>query len=434
MQAAPGQWVVYGLGSVESARAHLAEAQAQMKMAQAAFSAAFNKASVSSAKVNNDRVQREGLSRQHAAQEAFHDADRVIKADQAQADADQAAANQANDRMHAAEAAQVAAATALDRARHPVVWPVLTRGEIHQWDDFKVMSPVVIKDGGRYRMWYVGCHFIEEEYTCGIGHAQSRDGITWEKSPGPVLAIEDPVVSQNLHSIAVVHAGDQYLLWYAIDQNLLHGDDCATLHLATSRDGLAWKPQGLVLSANCQNTAHLWQSTFYDGKTIHLWYADYDSSANGSLVHLVSLDGKNWRSAGAPCTSTATSCVSSDGKNWHQEASTDIGGLGMDPRRLWVLPHPPGYRALFAARHQNGYFGMLQSSDGSSWNIAGDAWNFVELNKRGGFPLFSSGDDGEPEAPTAIVESGGTWMWFAVPNTRDGSEEIALAFQKEAQQ
>ncbi len=370
-QAAPGQWIVYGVEPLESARAKLAEAEAQMKSARAAEMAADKKLELSRGKPSENAV----IAEFHAAR----------------------------DESYAKEQAHEAAEREFSDAKNPVVKPVLERGEVHDWDGFKVMSPVVIKEGNRYRMWYVGCHFIGDEYTCGVGHAQSSDGITWKKSRGPMLTIEDRVVSQDLHSIAVVRMGDEYLMWYAIDSNPLAGNDCSTLSLANSRDGLAWKPQGLVLSANCQNVAHLWQSAFSDGKTVHLWYADYDASAEGSLMHLISSDGKNWQKAG----------------------STDIGTLGMDPRRLWVMPdNSAGYRALFAAHDKSGDFGMLQSPDGNSWKIAGDAPKLTNM--------FSSGDDGKPEAPVEIVESAGTWMWFAVPNKADGSEAIALAFQKEA--
>jgi hypothetical protein len=371
-RAAPGEWIVYGIEPLESARTKLAEAQVQMKSAQAAMWAADKRLTLSRGKPSEDAVVAEFRA--------------------------------ARDESDAKGKAYETAEKEFSDARSPVVKPVIERGAVHDWDGFKVMSPVVIKEGSRYRMWYVGCHFIGDEYTCGIGHAQSGDGITWKKSLGPVVSIADPATSQDLHSIAVVRSGDEYLMWYAIDSNLLAGNDCSTLNFATSRDGLAWKPQGLVLSANCQNIAHLWQSAFSDGKTIHLWYADYDASANGSLMHLISSDGKNWQKAG----------------------STDIGTLGKDPRRLWVVPdHSAGYRALFAAHDKSGNFGMLQSPDGNSWKIVGDAPKLTNM--------FSSGDDGKPEAPVEIVESAGTWMWFAVPNSRDGSEEIALAFQKRAQ-
>jgi len=371
-QAAPGQWIAFGVEPEPSARAHLADAQAQAKTAEAASTAACHW------QYESNTVDASNWKR--------------------------AACDKAEDQARAMQSAEVAAQNALYRARNPVVRPVLTRGEVDQWDGFKVMSPVVIKDGNRYRMWYVGCHFIAADYTCGVGHAQSSDAITWKKSPGPVLTMEDSVVSQDLHSIAVVRAGDQYLLWYSIYSNPLLGNDCSTLNLATSIDGLAWERQGWVLSANCQNGAHLWQSTFSDGKTIHLWYADYDASADGSLMHLVSSDGRNWQQAG----------------------STDIETLGSHPKRLWVMPDRAGFRALFSAEDARGYFGMLQSPDGNSWTIAGGAPKPVESDA---FPVNTL----TPEAPVAIVESGGTWMWFAVLNQNDGSEEITMAFQKEAQ-
>jgi hypothetical protein len=359
-QAAPGQWIVFGTEqSVESARAHLAEVQALTKTEIASLPPSSH----TDAAFNRRRL----------------------------------------DQMSALRSAEAEAQAALDRARHPVVRPVLTRGEVDQWDGYTVTSPVVIKDGNRYRMWYVGCHFVDEDYTCGVGHAQSKDGITWEKSPGPVLTIENAAVSQDLHSIAVVRAGNEYLLWYAFYSNPLHGNDCSTLNLATSSDGLAWKPQGLVLRANCgENAGHLWQSAFYDGKNIHLWYSGYDDSGYGSLMHLVSADGKNWQKTG----------------------STYIPTLGMSPKRLWIMPDPAGYRALFAVPGQKGYFGMLQSADGNNWTIAGDAPTPVEPGTFG---------NRAPEAPVAIVESGGTWMWFAVLDTEDNSEEITMAFQKGAQ-
>jgi hypothetical protein len=412
-QAAPGQWIVYGVvESVESASARLAEAQAQIKTEAASLPALSNKHKESMAKLSSDGARRESLQRQHASQAEYHELEQITKADQAVEQAASAAQREARDRIWAAQSAEAEARAALNRTRHLVVRPVLTRGEVNQWDGFTVTSPVVIKDGNRYRMWYVGCHFVDEDYsTCGVGHAQSNDGITWEKSPGPVLALEDPVVGQDLHSIAVVRTAEEYLLWYALDSNAIHGNDCATLNFATSKNGLDWKPQGLVLSANCQLPGHLWQSAFSDGKTLHLWYTDHDSSDNGSLVHLVSLDGKKWQQAGA----------------------TDMSTLAADFGRLWVMSDPSGYRALFTAPRIAGNFGMLHSPDGNSWVIAGDPPKLEEDAQPKRSALFGSGSVGVPEAPVAIIESGGTWIWFAVPNTRDGSEEISVAFQKEAQ-
>jgi hypothetical protein len=407
-QAAPGQWVIYGVEPVEIARANRAAVQAQLKAIQADTQAAWQKTAGLNDRVSRAQSLRAELLREHAFQGALADADEAIKAAQAGEDDARAAYEKLNHRRDSLQAADVAAGNALNSAMNPVAGSVLTRGDVYAWDDFKVTSPAVIKDGGRYRMWYVGCHFVSEEYTCGIGHAQSRDGIQWQKSPEPVLTIDDRAVSQDLASIAVVRTDDEFLLWYAIDANPLDGNDCATLYLATSKDGLAWKPQGLVLSGNCWENAHLWPSAFADGKTLHLWYSDYGSTDDGLLTHLVSADGKEWQPAG----------------------STDLGTLGLDPRRMWVTRDADGYRALFARPDRRGYFGQLQSPDGSSWLLAGDAPTPPD---RTAFPRFTGGDDGGPVAPASITESDGTSIWFAVPNSSDGSERIAMAFQKEAQ-
>ena len=76
----------------------------------------------------------------------------------------------------------------------------------------------------------------------------------------------------------------------------------------------------------------------------------------------------------------------------------------------------------FSAPAQRGYFGMLQSADGNCWKISDNPVNLTSL--------FENGDSGKPETPTAVVEPDGTWMWFAVPNTRDGSESITVAYRK----
>jgi len=59
-------------------------------------------------------------------------------------------------------------------AGNPVFWP-RTQG----WDRLVVAFPMVVQDGGVYRMWYSG-----GPYACGgIGHAVSADGINWARQP-----------------------------------------------------------------------------------------------------------------------------------------------------------------------------------------------------------------------------------------------------------
>jgi hypothetical protein len=206
--------------------------------------------------------------------------------------------------------------------------PVLLRGKQGSWDDFRVGSPVVIKVGNTYRMWYRGCHFIGEEYTCGVGHAVSGDGVIWKKSPGPVLAIKDAARSGLLDTIALLRVGDEgYMMWYSLSSDWFEGRMYATIYLATSKDGLNWRQEGAVLRALRKGTT-IAPSAFYDGKTFHLWYVDSTSADKPkALMHVTSSDGRKWQVAG-----------------W-----TFLNTLGVNPGRLWVLSdRGGGYRGLFA--------------------------------------------------------------------------------------
>jgi predicted GH43/DUF377 family glycosyl hydrolase len=64
------------------------------------------------------------------------------------------------------------------------IFPVMIQGEAGSWDSEYVMWPAVIYDEGLYHMWYTGSDNWWDDY---IFYARSRDGITWEKHPDPVI-------------------------------------------------------------------------------------------------------------------------------------------------------------------------------------------------------------------------------------------------------
>jgi hypothetical protein len=286
--------------------------------------------------------------------------------------------------------------------------PVLVRGELDSWDDFKVGSPVVIKEGGRYRMWYRGCHFIGEEYTCGIGHAVSTDGVIWKKSPEPVLVIEDASRSKLLDTIAVLRvAEERYMMWYSLSSDWFAGRHYATIYLATSTDGFNWKQEGAVLRAVNEGTT-IEQTALYDGEFFHLWYiASPYSGAIESILHVTSLDGKKWQIAGR----------------------TPLDIIGVKPGRLWVLSDGRGgYRGLFTypsgQQNEKGLFGMLISADGNTWEKRDEGMNVSRA------PLKK---DVIADAPAVLLESGGFWMWFVL-RPEDGAEAIGVAYRTEGTQ
>ncbi len=283
--------------------------------------------------------------------------------------------------------------------------PVMQRGALEDWDNFTVGAPVVLKEGNRYRMWYRGCHFIGSEYTCGIGHATSTDGIYWQKLAQPVFVPQNVHENERINSLTLVRAGDRYLMWYSVKPNHFSNRPYATIYLATSQDGLSWQSSGVVLRSVSRYTPYVEPSAFYDGKLFHLWYADYYPSDEGkALLHVTSQDGKHWQIAG----------------------STSLDQLKASPGRLSVLPDGRGgYRAFFAygrtEQFDAGIFGMLLSADGNEWQRAEAGVVLASRDIGNGNELAV--------APAALATPDGLWVWFTL-RPDDGAEEIRLAFLK----
>ena len=74
-----------------------------------------------------------------------------------------------------------------DIQSQPVVSP---SDDTRQWDSLRIETPAVVKVGDTYHMYYSGCDEARcREGIYAIGHATSRDGISWTKDKA------NPVVS-----------------------------------------------------------------------------------------------------------------------------------------------------------------------------------------------------------------------------------------------
>jgi hypothetical protein len=102
------------------------------------------------------------------------------------------------------------------------------------WED-EVNRPVVLKQGGLYRMWYTG----QAKGRSWIGYATSSDGKTWKRmSARPVLAPDRPwekVAVMCPHVLYDEKAG-LYRMWYSGGEQY----EPDAIGYATSRDGLKW--------------------------------------------------------------------------------------------------------------------------------------------------------------------------------------------------
>jgi predicted GH43/DUF377 family glycosyl hydrolase len=102
------------------------------------------------------------------------------------------------------------------------------------WED-EVNRPVVVKQGGLYRMWYTG----QAKGKSWIGHATSKDGKAWKRaSDRPVLSPEKAweKVAVMCPHVLYDDKARLYRMWYSGGEQ--HEPDA--IGHATSKDGLKW--------------------------------------------------------------------------------------------------------------------------------------------------------------------------------------------------
>jgi predicted GH43/DUF377 family glycosyl hydrolase len=121
--------------------------------------------------------------------------------------------------------------------------PVLTAGASGSWDDFSVSDPNVLLDGGSYRMWYTGADGTGNTAVRQVGYAESTDGTTWSKYPSPVLTPSAGTFDERWTSgLNVVRDASGLRGWYTGSSGV-GGGITHRIGFATSADGLAWTKQ-----------------------------------------------------------------------------------------------------------------------------------------------------------------------------------------------
>jgi predicted GH43/DUF377 family glycosyl hydrolase len=100
------------------------------------------------------------------------------------------------------------------------------------WDSFSVNDPVVIKEGNKFKMWYVGISTGFFSSSVAIGYAESDDGIDWKRRDKPVLQADDAWEGTMANGPTVIKAKDYYEMWYYGSKE--------GIRYAASRDGINW--------------------------------------------------------------------------------------------------------------------------------------------------------------------------------------------------
>ena len=124
--------------------------------------------------------------------------------------------------------------------------PVLGPGQQGKFDDRVVLHPTVVRDeSGLLHMWYNG---VGPQKDFLIGHATSRDGITWDRPKGgdPVLSPGTASGRQEIYvyNPMVLLENGIYRMWYssalAITPRGRYAPHGSAIVYAESRDGTNW--------------------------------------------------------------------------------------------------------------------------------------------------------------------------------------------------
>jgi len=177
--------------------------------------------------------------------------------------------------------------------------PVLNKGTNNSWDNFSVQQPCVLYDGTTWHMWYTGINTAGLA-TRRIGYATSPDSISWTKygnnpvlEPGQAGSWDEQWVGW----CKVLFVNGRYHMWYSGG----NGTEIQIGH-ATSRDGITWQkdPFNPVLTLGSSGA---WDdltitnpAILYDGQTFHLWYGGAQTVyGDWKTGYAVSVDGRHWK-------------------------------------------------------------------------------------------------------------------------------------------
>ena len=113
-------------------------------------------------------------------------------------------------------------------------------------DPFSATSPVVLKEGDDWHMWYcAGTGWLEiagkYEHTYDIKYAYSNDGVAWTTSANPAISQNSP--EEALTRPYVLPDADGYHMWFCFrgSRSFRDGEESYRIGYAHSRDLHHWQ-------------------------------------------------------------------------------------------------------------------------------------------------------------------------------------------------
>jgi predicted GH43/DUF377 family glycosyl hydrolase len=161
--------------------------------------------------------------------------------------------------------------------------PVLAYGPRGAWDERVTADPDVFEAGGRLYLYYLGEDRARRQR---LGLATSDDGLKWTKlrsSPVLELGAGGAFDENGLGEPAVWRAHGAWWMLYTGRAR----DEVRRLGLVRSRDGLHWKPTGLIIEGGeAWNSKVVCDATVIaEPERVRVWFGGGDAAQPAEHLH-----------------------------------------------------------------------------------------------------------------------------------------------------
>jgi hypothetical protein len=159
-----------------------------------------------------------------------------------------------------------------------------------------VQYPYVIRDGGIYKMWYAG---LNAGPSGNIYYATSSDGLAW--SPYGMVLSKPSGTNYAAAPCVLKEPDGTYKMWYSCQISTSPWN--SQVYYATSADGISWTPYGLVLpigpAGSFDSLYACLGYVFNEDGQYKMYYKAYDASSVARFGYATSADGIAWTKHGA---------------------------------------------------------------------------------------------------------------------------------------
>lgn len=300
---------------------------------------------------------------------------------------------------------------------------ILTVGNSGKFDDYDVLYPCMLQEGGTFDIWYSGSrqasanrigYATGNAFNARVGYETSSNRTSWsrENSGLPVLNLgsSGKFDEFGVEDIVVLKDSSTYRAWFT---GTCLADTKKRIGYATSSDGLTWTRQNSGNAVLDVGAGGSWESqavcqptVVKDGSTYRMWYVGFDGTTY-KIGYATSSDGSTWsKSSSNPVLTVGTS------------GKFDETGVYRPSVQLYGTTFILTYTGLNSSGVET--IGYATSTNGTSWTRLNSSNALFSLGSLGKFDYYAAA------APSLVIENSACDIFYLGTDTAGGTKRIGL--------